>query len=110
MFPISMACTIDTACILAHVCRAARIRAGVRSSDAARVVEAGDAMSPIMIGVFEQYANGRRAFEELVRQGFSLGELGLVANDANLVDQVAMLATADVADRGLCDVLVGMGV
>ena len=72
--------------------------------------KSGDAMSRVMIGVFEQYAQGRGAFDELLRQGFALQELGLVANDGNLVDQVAVLATADVADRGLSDVLVGMGV
>src|SRR6266849_2850418 len=72
--------------------------------------KAGDAMSPIMIGVFEQYAQGRGAFDELLRQGFSLRELGLVASNDDLVEQVAVLATADVADRGLSDVLVDMGV
>ena len=63
-----------------------------------------------MVGVFEHYAQARGAFDELQRRGFSLRELGLVASDGELVDQVATLASADVADRGLSDVLVGMGV
>jgi hypothetical protein len=67
-------------------------------------------MPPTMVSVFEQYAQGRQAFEELRRQGFSLCELGLVESDGDLVDQVSTLATADVAGRGLSDVLVGMGV
>jgi hypothetical protein len=63
-----------------------------------------------MVGVFEERAQARGALEELQREGFPLDRLGLVSDSDGLVDQVGALAAADVADRGLADVLVGMGV
>src|SRR5437870_13791718 len=72
--------------------------------------KAGEVMPPTLVGGFEQYAQGRGAFDELQRQGFALDELGLVDSDGELVDQVSTLAIADVAGRGLSDVLMSMGV
>ena len=62
-----------------------------------------------MVGVFDHPTQARGALELLQREGFSLHELGLVTSNGELVDQVAMLAAADVADHGLSDVLVSMG-
>jgi hypothetical protein len=63
-----------------------------------------------VVGVFKHYTQGRGALDALRHEGFGLDELGLVANDGDLTDQVSVMAEADVADRGLFDVLVDMGV
>jgi hypothetical protein len=74
------------------------------------VVTTAATSSNVAIGSFEEHEQGERALAELQRLGFRGDQVGLARDDGVLIEQGDVLATADVADRGLFTVLAEMGV